>query len=240
MENYSSRSRDAQRGFTFVEVVLAVSILSVILGMAYSSLNYIIRTKKMLDDRRDISATANTILSRLARELQLTEQLANPVTRLIPPSGSTSSTGTALPFFLGTSRKLPNGESGDEVSFMAQEGGQYIPNGATHSGTVMITYRVEEDPEDKDTESSQRSFILVREEIPNLRPVKKAYENKIIFPISQQVVSFKCAYYDKSEEKWVEEWDSSRRAIPGLLKLDVSLRSPLGRIEHYSTVLPLH
>ena len=30
---------------------------------------------------------------------------------------------------------------------MALEGGQYLPDGGTHSGVVQITYRVDKDPE---------------------------------------------------------------------------------------------
>ena len=65
-----SRRRKHSSGFTLVELVIAISILSVILTVAYSSLSYIIRTKKLLDDRRDVSAVANAVLLRVSREIQ--------------------------------------------------------------------------------------------------------------------------------------------------------------------------
>ncbi len=70
MTNSNRKSRSKQGGFTLVEVVISLSILTVILSTAYSAITQIISTKKLLDDKRDNSLVASLIVRRLSKELQ--------------------------------------------------------------------------------------------------------------------------------------------------------------------------
>jgi len=70
-----------QKGFTLVEIVVAISILTIMLGIAFDALFQIGRTKRALDDERDAALVANAVLGRMTRELQL---IADQ-TALLPP-----------------------------------------------------------------------------------------------------------------------------------------------------------
>jgi prepilin-type N-terminal cleavage/methylation domain-containing protein len=225
-------TRKLEYGFTLVEVVIAVSIMSVILVTAYSTLNYIIRSKKLLDDRRDISALANSILLRVSREIQLASN-SDPL--VPPPSGST--TGTPRLYLEGIQNNLPTGARGDNLTFMAREAGQYVPGGLSNPGAVMIRYRLEKDPDSPSGEGS--SYILIRDEVPNVKPPKRAWERLMTFPIAHNVVQLEFSYYNPLNQRWTPEWNISNPRIPGLVRLVLGLRSPSGAVHQFVTVLAL-
>ena len=222
--------RRLNSGFTLVELVIAISILSVILTVAYSSLSYIIRTKKLLDDRRDVSAVANAVLLRVSREIQLAADV-----RLVPPPGGFRA-GTTIPNLEGLSKTIGDGQQGDSINFMAQEAGQYVPGGLANVGTVMIRYRVEKDPDSPRGQPS--SYFLIRDEVPDIRPTTKAWEKLMTFPIAKNVVRFELSYYDLATNRWNKEW-TGKTGLPALVRMVLALRSPAGVIHEYMTVLPV-
>jgi type II secretion system protein J len=224
---YSPKRSRFERGFTLVELVIAISILSVILTVAYSSLSYIIRTKKLLDDRRDVSAVANAVLLRVSREIQLAADI-----RLIPPPGGVKA-GSNLE---GLNKTIGDGEHGDTINFMAQEAGQYVPGGLSNVGTVMIRYRVEKDPDSPRGQPS--SYFLIRDEVPDIRPIQNAWGKLMTFPIAKNVVRFELSYYDLANNKWNKEW-TGQKGLPSLVRMVLALRSPAGVIHEYMTVLPV-
>lgn len=237
-----------KRGFTLVEIVIAIAILSIVLGTAYSSVTQILTSKKILDDKRDLSLTANSVVRRLTRELQLTVD-ENPL--LFSEDTGSDQNKTNL-YFLGEKGSPSSGSSnssGDSVSFIAQEGGQYLPDGGTHTGMVQISYRLMKDPDNR--EDSEK-LSLVREEIPytvltnssdpkEWREAKaKSFKNRMTFPISDRVKSFKLRYYDLENDKWLDSWNDDRKGtLPALVQFKISLLSPLGFVQHYTTMVPI-
>lgn len=247
----TSRARTsaaAQRGFTLVEVVIAVATLAVILGVAYSALSQIVRTKRALDDQRDVSVVANAVLERVVRELQMT---TSGLPLLPPPDGAAAS-GTSGSL-LGEAKDVGDGFSHDRITFLAQEAGQYLPDGGTHTGIVQITYHVETDKE-ASRGSDEPVYSLIRDEIPYIQSAginnpaawtqarKKAYEKAMVFPISNRIVSFKLRYYDDQQQEWVNEWGKSgaaRNNPPRIVLISLAVRSPLGRVLYYTTSVPV-
>ena len=63
--------RANQRGFTLIELTLAISVLAVMVMLNYKTLRGLIEAKLALDDKRDGMYIANSLLTRMARELQL-------------------------------------------------------------------------------------------------------------------------------------------------------------------------
>lgn len=242
-----SRRSNGDSGFTLVEVVIAIATLAVILGVAYSALNQIIVTKRVLDDKRDVAIVANAVLERMVRELQMLTSNAT----LLPPPGERLD-GSANSSLLGESKG--GGEDGgqDRITFLAQEAGQYLPDGGTHSGIVQITYRVETDKEVEQVKD-QPVFSLIRDEIPNSlnnevsnseawdKARKEAYDNAMVFPVTNRLVSLKIRYYDQQEQQWVDEWGKtgSRSESPRVILVSIGLRSPLGTVYYYTTAAPV-
>ena len=193
--------RDAH-GFTLIEIVLAISILSIIMMVTYSSLDQIIRTKQALDDSRESKAIVNSILMRMTRELQL----AKSGYPLIPEREKINQPNPRKLNLVGEAQELPNRQAGDRITFLAAAGGQYMPDGTSHAGDVQITYRVEENPEQEGL--NDRTYYLVREEIPYLSSATKAYEQAMVFPITEKLAGLRFRYYDAKNMRWLDSWGS--------------------------------
>ena len=238
--NKSFPGKRKTRGFTLVEVVIAISILTMILGTAYSAITQIISTKKILDDKRDTSLIASSIVRRLSKELQLTVAEHNLI--FSNPAAAPS----ANLKFLGTART--NLGEGSSLTFIAMEGGQYLPDGGTHTGLVQITYRLAKDPEKREVSDV---YSLIREEMPYVSlpntsdpriwqtAVEKAFSKRIIFPIAENVLNFKLKFYDLYEDRWSDEWGAGQKDIPAMINYSVTLISELGNLETYETTVPL-
>ncbi|NLF26236.1 MAG: prepilin-type N-terminal cleavage/methylation domain-containing protein [Deltaproteobacteria bacterium] len=219
------------RGFTLLEIVIAVGILGVMLSVAFTALNQISRTKRALDDERDSMLLANAILTRMTRELQLITDQAN----LLPPLNNPTKGYGVDVRLVGSPNRLSNGESGDQITFVANEAGQYVLHGQTHAGIVQISYRVEPDPDQPSGEN--RTFFLVRDEIPAIRPLKKAYSNMMTFPVTRSLVGLQLRYFDGRD--WRDQWDEKQKQPPMLIQFTVKTRSPAGRISSYTTMVPV-
>lgn len=221
------------RGFTLIELLLAITILAMIMGVAYSALGEVVRAKRLLDDSRDSRSMCDAILQRFTRELQLAY---NGPEGLLPPRDKTDEPLNSRIKLIGEKNE-ERGERADRITFLASEGGQYIPDGGTHSGLVQITYRVERDPDNSDKDAP---LYLVREEVPYTRPFDKAYEKAMIFPITKQLVSLSFRYYDLEKTEWREDWGTLPQiGLPAMIEFSAAVRSPEGRIEIVTTAVAL-
>ena len=222
----------ASPGFTLIEVVLAILILAAMLTILYESLTQMLEMKQLLDDRRDSAAIAGAVLTRMTRELQL----AYAQNALMPPRSEPDKRYPPRTFMLGEEKALDNDRRGDSITFLALEGGQYLPDGGTHSGLVQITYRVERDPEKRDSPT----YYLVREETPYQRPFEKAFKKTMIFPITTNLVGLKFSYFILDSGEWVSNWGSDEHVgLPAMVRFQVGIRSPAGRDDWFTTSVAL-
>lgn len=228
-----ARAQSERRGFTLIEVIIAVSILAFILSISYGALRAITSSKKLLDDQRDLRSIADVVLVRLVREIQL----ASPGDPLLPRRDNLDEKVPSSIVLRGTRRELTNSRRGDTISFIARAGGQYLADGSGNTGMVQITFRVEEDPEAR---SSESPLYLVREEVPYINPAETAYKRSIVFPISNALEHFELRYLAADTKSWAAEWGTEQRTgLPAAVEITLAVRSPQGRIERFSTTIPL-
>jgi hypothetical protein len=201
------------------------------MSVAFSALTQISRTKRALDDERDATLVANAVLTRMTRELQLISSQE----KLLPPAGSSGKAYPKEVNVIGESKNLSGGESGDSITFMASDAGQYVPDGLTHAGVVQITYRVEKDPQAPTGGDS--TFYLVRDEVPAIRPPDKAYAKIMTFPITRDLVGLRFRYFDG--KSWRSDWDENQKKLPMLIRFTVKIRSPAGKVYTYTTMVPV-
>jgi hypothetical protein len=80
----------------------------------------------------------------------------------------------------------------------------------------------------------------VREEIPYLKPYKKACERAIIFPITNRIFGLEFSYYDGKNETWVDSWKAPNQdRNPSMVRFKVTFRSPAGKLSSFTTTVPL-
>lgn len=229
----SAQSPISEDAFTLIEVVMAIAILAIIVSIAYSSLSRILITKKELDDERDLSMVSTSVLNRMTRELQL----ATDKEKLMPPRGNLDQKYSEDVDMIGEQGSIGQGNSSDKITFLANDGGQYVRDGLTHSGIVQISYRVEEDPDHDSFSDDEKRFLLIRDETPFSRNYEKAYQKIMTFPVTKDLVSLQFLYFDG--EEWSREWTQEQKSLPRLIKFIVKLMSPAGKIHTFGTIVPV-
>ena len=201
------------------------------MGVTYSCLEQILRSKKILDDARDGKAIADAILSRMVKELQV----AQNTEPLLPPKTNLAVQYTGQPTLTSHEQDASNGRRTTEISFISTSLGQFRPDGGAQSDLVQITYRAEPDPED----TLGERLRLIREETPYITPAKDAYKKSLAFPISHDLVQFEFLFFDSSADAWIDQWGTKANnfKLPPLIQLLFKIRSPLGAIQTYSTIV---
>jgi prepilin-type N-terminal cleavage/methylation domain-containing protein len=219
-------------GFTFLEIVISISILALIMSVTYSTLTQIIRAKKILDDSRDGKAIADALLSRLVRELQL----ALPDSPVMPPPKNLNQPRPGQPRLIAN-RVEKNGSIFSEITFVTLSDRQLLPDGRKQAPIVQISYKTVP-AQSINTDSEQLS--LVREETPYIKPFEQAYKKSVAFPVAQDLISFEFSFFDERSEKWLNLWppkNSTPTRLPCLIQMLFKIRSPLGGIQSYSTIV---
>ena len=222
----------SSKAFTFLEIVISISILAVIMGVTYSSLNQIIRSKKILDDARDGKAIADAILSRMTREFQQ----AVSTQAILPPRDHLNRPYPGNPRLLSARKELPDGQKLTEITFITLAQPALRPDQSAQSEYIQVTYRAESDPDD----ITHQRLRLIREEVPFISPPERAYKETLAFPISHDILQFEFLFFDLNTESWSENWGTTPKIkVPPLVQLLFKIRSPLGAVQTYSTIISM-
>ena len=227
-------------GFTLLEVLISISILALIVSTSYGALQKLLQVKQLLQDEHLANSIGNSVLLRFTREFQL----LSSGRKLIPPPGNLKAVYNANVHLVSESRSLGQGRPGDRLTFVALDGGQYLPDGLTHTGFVQITYRVEKDPEQ--LENAEATYYLIRDEVPLPPPSKEdeetqiaeAYKKIMTFPITKDLVSLRFRFYDAVDQKWVSLWKKDRKYLPQRIMFTFRIKTPQGKIRTFSSVIP--
>jgi len=226
--------RGRRSAFTLIELVIALSILGLIMGVSYSTLHGIMQGKKTLDDGRDMRLVSSSIISRFSRELQMSTS-GMP---LLPPRDNLSDRHSSRTSMLADSVTTRDGYSADRLTFLALEAGQYVGDTGSHSGIVQVTYYLEENQ--FSSNHGYQTYSLMREETPYIRPFEDAYSRTMIFPIASNVLGLRFRYYDPDTEQWIPDWGKEGLiGIPSVIEYSFTLVSPDGNIETLTSSVAL-
>ncbi|MCB0354380.1 MAG: prepilin-type N-terminal cleavage/methylation domain-containing protein [Bdellovibrionales bacterium] len=228
-----TKNRDS--AFTLIELMMAIAILGVILTMIYGALTSIMRAKNVIEDQREVRQIANAVLTRLTREMQL----AYPGIPRLPPPDKLEERFGSKDNLLGEKETVGSGRPADHIVFVALSAGQYVPDGLTHGGLVQISYSMQEDPEEKSADGKS-VYVLVREEVPYLRPYEDAYKQRMVFPLTNRIRSFQLRYLDLENDEWVSTWGNEKgMGLPAMIEFSFELESEQGARTWYTSAVPL-
>lgn len=230
----SGRSAHAEAGLTLVEVIFALAILAFMVSINYKILIGVIESRQLIDDRREGMYIANSVLTRLSREIQLAvKKPMLPANGSAAAGSSVSNSTTGQPSLIGES-----GIGGTTLTFMAKDAGQHIPDGDPHVGLVQITYRVAEDPEQREGKGSK--LLLIRDEVANTKPLADAYKKALHFPITSNLKSLSFRFFDSTANEWTDAWTAAQAPrLPKIIEFTVTLETPRGRTNTYTSAVHL-
>lgn len=204
------------KGFTLLEVLLAVAISAIVLTVAYGSFFQIIKSKDFAESHLEMYHEARVIMSKLISDLSV----AYPHGRIY------SEDSKVEPLFFEGRR------NGDMSSVRFTSFSRLPGVNAMSSDQTEIEYYLREDRE-------TGLFHLMRSENPSI-----GYEDGgIEYALSERVAEFELMYMSSSEDtNSLSEWDSrSTGKIPRGVEIRFVLKNESGEEIEFSTfiVLPL-
>ncbi len=228
----SLRQRSShQDGLTLIEVVIAILILTVMMGSAYNGMTYLQRTRQLILDEQEMQKVSSSVIDRLTQEIELASAAGSP---LMPPCGENSKVQGRNVYFSSTPAGSTVGPHNalSSMRFIAPGIGQALPDGIRNSGSVQVEYRVVKDPEDPSL------LALVREELPLIKPNELACRKRLTFTITKKIVSLRFEFFDFENNRWLPSWgDEATTNLPGIVFLELKLRSSKGVEKKYTTAI---
>jgi general secretion pathway protein J len=208
--------RTTDKGFTLIEVLLAVFIGSIVLTVLYASFFQINKAKARIEEELDLYHESRIVMSKITRDLATAF-----------PRGLVNSTTTNIeaPFFLGA-----NDGGRSRLSFTSLS--RTPTQDARESDQTEISYYLEP-IQDSDL------FALIRRDDPTIESDTGATQ----YPLSERVVSFNLTYLAKIPENgeaqgFSSEWNSNETlSLPAAVNVNLVLRNPRGEDIQFSTMV---
>jgi general secretion pathway protein J len=215
-----------RRGFTLLEVLVAITILGILLTTVFGSVSRTIRTKEHAESLARMSSVGREAVLRLADEM---EASLSPVR-----------VGNAV--FQGVSGG--SGQFLDQVRFAVSSRPPFGPIGMGRGGRVVVTYYLAEQ------EDLPQTYLLVRSERPLPRigetPEEEQSEEEtqeIRTLVVDNVAGLRLRYLDGDSGQWTEEWDSTTeefdRRLPIAVEIALFLYDDNGGVSDFSTIVDL-
>ena len=209
----SSRARAA--GFTLIEILLAMAILTFMTTIMWGSFSQTAANKRALEATQERVHTARVALMRMARELEMAYT-----------ASETFGLTNTRTFFTASSQA-----SVDEVSF-STFAHQRLRGGLAESDTTVVTYYGERDPDDpKVTNLMRRETHRLQAEDPKTL-MGEAY---VLCPDVSRV---KFSFYDYKKKEWEREWNTrtvGAEYLPSHVRMSLTVVDEHGEDVTYST-----
>lgn len=181
-----------ERGFTLIEMVVAMTILGIMLGLLYQGLTFALR-----------SWDASDVNGRLTMDRRIGENfLRREVSELFPMRWKDPVT---LKLAFEGKRK--------ELRFVSAR-----PAGITTGGLALVSVEVADDPKDRRARNLVMRRAMPDDEQTDFRPLEKAEASILVANVDSVEFSYFGAENDFAEPKWVDEWTYPSR-VPQMIRL---------------------
>ena len=204
-----------QRGFTLVEVLIAVSITAVIGAMALGAFSRSAAARQAVEEQDERIGGARVALGRMAREVSaafLSDHFDRQRFRDRP-----------------TVFKGRDGGDRDTILFATMAHTRAVRD-ARESDQSVVEYLLDDDPEIPGEQGLFRREKLRIDDEPDRGGVKSL--------LLQHVVAFDVEYWDWQKQEWVRDWSTApgdRTLLPPRVKMRLTLRMADGKDRIFQT-----
>ena len=195
------------KGFTLLEVLIAVAIMSVIVTVIYTSFSTTSRNVEQAEEMRDSTDLARTLLAKLS------DDIANAYVN------ARMNTPAVLTIFYG---KKGEADLKDEKNRRDAISLTTLTNvrtlGSKETDLWEVGYFFKE-------KTNGSGFVLMRREKRELSKDSPALEGDFFtYKVTDRVESLTFRYYDTGVQKWQDEWDSrTRGALPKAVEITLTI-----------------
>jgi prepilin-type N-terminal cleavage/methylation domain-containing protein len=205
------RTHRAPRGFTLIEMMLAIGVLALILAMLASSFSAIAHSKVHAEGRLMVDREGRALLWQLSNEIR------NAVQTPYQPSNVA----------LFGSGHMGNGLPLDAITLSTFSGGHRRAITAMVPETI-VTYNLVANPEQRGW------YMLERSQQSGLLTSTVATQSTVL---ADNVLSLHFRYFDG--QRWGESWDSPSlprgRQLPIAVAIQIQMAAPGGRVMDFAT-----
>jgi len=201
----------AARGFTLIEMMLAIGVLALILAMLASSFSAIAHSKVHAEGRLMVDREGRALL------WQLTKELRNAVQTPYTPSNVA----------LFGNGHMSNGLAVDTITLSTFSGGHRRAIAGMTPETI-VNYNLTANPDQPGwyiLERSQQSGLLTNAVAPQMTT------------LASNLLSLHFRYFDG--QRWGESWDSSSlpqgRQLPVAVAIQIQMAAPGGQVMDFAT-----
>ncbi len=212
------QSQTTNKGFTLIEVLLAVFIASIVLAVLYASFFQIIKAKEKVEEELELYHESRVIFSKMTKDL---------ATAFPRGSVNSESPDTTSSYFIA-------GEEGNNSRLTFTSLSRRPSKDARESDQTEISYYLQP------AEDEPELFALIRRDNPTIGTDEGWTE----YPISERVVGFRVSYLAEASilsdnQELQFEWNSNEQSsLPTAVNINLTMRSPRGEdIEFNSLVL---
>lgn len=213
-----SRCQTSSKGFTLIEVVIAIFIGSLVLITLYGSFFQIIKSKEIAESELELYHESRVIMERLSEDIASLYARGNVYDKQ-------SNFISAIPVLEGY---LEGDQSYIRFMSLARDPGLNEKD----SDQALITYFTVEDEE-------TGFYQLYRSE----NPYFEDDSNVLSYPISENVILFRLNYLDGiliDDENFSDSWNTNEKGkVPDLIELILVLKSPRGEDVEFRTLMKL-
>lgn len=205
------------KGFTLIEIVVAVAIGAIVMTILYSSFFNIINAKDRVEETNDLIHEVRILFSRIEKDL------SNAYAR-----GQYGSFASGETYFLGT--RDGNNSRLAFTSFTRDT--TYEDNQSDQS---EITYYLQVNQENR-----EKYYLLRRD-----NPYPGNENSGFVYPISENVVNFQLFYADESsfevatagENTKISQWNSAEiGSLPKAVEVNITLRDDSGDERQFTSI----
>lgn len=201
-----------QRGFTLLEVTIAVAITAVMAAMAFGAFRRAAAARDLTDEQEERFAGARVALSRMSLELSQAFLSEHYDRKRFPRERPT--------LFRGR---------GDGILFASMSHERLVRD-ARESDQALLEYALDRDPDFPGQQALFRREKVRLDDQPD-RGGSRAV-------LCHHVKSLELFYWDWSKQEWVSQWSTApgeRPLLPTRVRVKLTLRMPDGRDQPFET-----
>jgi general secretion pathway protein J len=209
------------RGFTLIEVMVAVGILAMVTTLVWGSFKQTFRTKTAVEAQSARYRTVRLALERMSREISMAYLSQNE----IPQTDHRT---------LFSGKRKGNT---DELRF-SYFGHQRLYQDANEADTAQVVYYADRNYYDS------RKTDLYRRETRRLQYLKAEDQPNEVDVVCDDIIAFRLDYWDARDKQWREEWvtdsaDGQLDRLPGRVRITLTVRDERGAEVPFQTEVRL-
>lgn len=199
-------SQGYKKGFTLIEVLISVALVSVIMMMIWQTTSQTISAKRRVEKREELYHSARVAMDKMMQDLSMAY-----LVRGNPHWGSKQGSPQLKTVFKGDA----DGFQFTSLSHLR------LFKGSRESEGTEIGYRLERDPDDRDF------LVLQRREAKGIDG--NPDEGGAWVSLASRVKAFQAEYYDGGKFDWISSWDSEsteKEKLPRAVRLKLVFEDP--------------